>query len=131
MWVWVNRFDTLAIGYSLETVPGFGQESTILATFCASPVPRSSRIAIFFSDISSSNRLTWVSEFGSQISILLCKRTAKIFCLGSAFVDFGKCRFNLAGVKKLKIGVKLKEIFPPLLRVMLLKMTTRKLILTY
>jgi len=121
----------LAIGYSIETAAGLNWESVILATFCWSPVPRSSRIAHIFSDLSSGNPMTWVSEFGSEISILLRKRTAKILCLSSAFGNFGKCRFILAGVKNLKIGVKFKKENPPLLRVMLLKMTTRKLILTF
>ena len=70
----------------------------------------------FFGNLSSGNPMTWVSEFGSEISILLWKRTSKIFCLGCALVDFGKCRFILAGVKSYNIS-------SPLLRVMSVKMT--------
>ena len=67
----VNRFGVLAIDYSLETVTGFGWESMILATFCSLSVPHSSRITHVFGDLSSGNRMTWVSDFGSEISIPL------------------------------------------------------------
>ena len=103
---------------------GFYWESTVSATFCTSPAPHLSRIAHIFGDLSSGNRMTWVSEFGSEISILLWKRTAKIFCLGRALVDFGECQKKLVGVKSYKIS-------PPLLRVMSLKMTTWKIIMSY
>ena len=81
--MWVNHFDTLAIGYSLERVAGVGWESTNLATFCASLVPRSNRIAKKIGDLSSGKQLTWVSEFGSEIYILLCRITAKTFALAA------------------------------------------------
>ena len=67
----VNCFGILGIRYSPETVADVGWESTILATFCASPVPHSRRTAHIFGDLSSGNQMIWVSEFGSEILILL------------------------------------------------------------
>ena len=59
--------------------------------------------------------------------VLLCESTAKIFCLGSTFGNFGKCRFLLAGLKKLEI------ISAPILSYVCqngVNMTTRELILS-
>jgi hypothetical protein len=61
----------LAIYHSRETVAGFDWESTILATFYGCLVPCSRTIAHIFGDLSSGNSMTWVSEFGSEISVLL------------------------------------------------------------
>ena len=87
------KFNILAIGYSLEMVVGFSWESAILVTFCASPAPRSSRIVQLFGNLPSCNRMTCVSEFCSEILILLCERMAKIFCLRCTFMDFGNVSF--------------------------------------
>ena len=112
---WINRVDILVIGYSLETVAGFDWESMSLATFCALLVPHSSKTAHLFGNLSSVNWMTWVSEFSSEISIRLWKKTVKRFCLRNSLVIFGKYWFVLVGVKSYKIP-------PPLLWVISLKL---------
>ena len=67
----INHFGILDFGYLLETVAGVGWESTILATFCTSPVPCSSRIVHILGDLSSDNQITWVSEFCPEILVPL------------------------------------------------------------